>query len=135
MTQGQTDARQIESLYQSSFTKKFPYADCYKVQREYPKITAALIPDLDAFFSFIAGYSSSATRMCKRPIDELKAAKRKLESSFFELYPVYRPIAEQIMSGNLPNLQESLRAADELRRYLLMLLSEILGPGEKRGHP
>jgi len=41
----QTLAKEVESRYRNELRTKFPYADCYKLQRIRPDLTAGLIPE------------------------------------------------------------------------------------------
>jgi hypothetical protein len=116
-------AEAVERRYTSSFTGKFPYNDCYALQKMFPKLTAAIIPDLDEYFSFIAGYSSSATRMSTRSMAELRNAVPKLRKSFFDKHPAYEPLREAM--AQTETLSRKMCTADELRRDLVAIMERV----------
>jgi hypothetical protein len=119
-------AQSLELLYEREFIHKFPYQDCFKLQKHHPRIAHALVPDLDMYFSFVAGYASSATRLEQRPRTELRAALPKLKRSFYEAYPRYKRLAKYISGGNTPALFRDLEVSDSLRLGLATLITEIL---------
>ena len=119
-------AQKVEARYNGDFKKKFPYEDCYKLQRKSPLTTASLIPDLDAYFSFIAGYSSGATSLSERPLGELRNAVVKLKNSFFDTHPQYKPLEKLIVPTDTGTLHLDLRVADELRRDLVAIMEQTL---------
>ena len=95
-------AQEFEWLYRREFIHKFPYQDCFKLQKLHPRIAHALVPDLDVYFMFIAGYSSSATTLHQRPRVELRAALPNLKRSFYEACPNYKRLAKYITDSNTP---------------------------------
>jgi hypothetical protein len=119
--------QRIEEQYRQKLLKqKFPYKDCYKLQEKYPQLKSGFIPDLDHYFSFIAGYSSSASRLGKRPLSELRTAVRKLENSFFVAHPKYAFITNELSGEQLPSLTGQLRITDELRLELVAIMRVLL---------
>jgi hypothetical protein len=48
-------AQKLERLYEREFIHRFPHQDCYKLQKIRPRMAHWLVPDLDGYFSFIAG--------------------------------------------------------------------------------
>lgn len=116
-------AAEVQKRYENDFVGKFPYKDCYALQKAYPQQTASLIPDLDEYFSFIAGYGSSATRLSARPVDELRNAVSKLNRSFFDKHPAYGPLEGAI--AQTATLSRRMRVADELRRDLIRIIERI----------
>ncbi len=116
-------AEEVEKHYGSGFVGKFPYKDCYALQKMYPKQTANIIPDLDEYFSFIAGYSSSATRLSSRSKDELRYAVPKLRRSFFDKHPEYAAIKVAIAQSE--TLSRRMDVVDELRRDLVVIMERL----------
>jgi hypothetical protein len=114
----------VERRYDSYFKGKFPYDDCYALQKVNPNLTANIIPDLDEYFSFIAGYSSSATKLSVRSKDELRDAVPKLRRSFFDKHPEYRPMEEAIARSE--TLSRKMHVADELRRDLIAIMERLV---------
>jgi hypothetical protein len=86
-------------------------------------LTANIIPDLDEFFSFIAGYCSSATRLGARPSDEIQNAIAVLKKSFVDKHPGYGPIGEAM--DQTETLSRKMRVADELRRKLIVIMEQL----------
>jgi hypothetical protein len=119
-------AQELEILFRQEFIHNFPYPDCRKLQKLHPRIARQLVPDLDMYFSFIAGYSSSATRLDQRPQRELRAAVPKLRRSFSDWYPRYKQLAMLITDVNTPLLSHDLKVADQLRGGLLTFITELL---------
>jgi hypothetical protein len=119
-------ARDLETLYRQEFIHKFPYLDCRKLQKLLPRVASELVPDLDMYFSFIAGYSSSAMRLDRRPQDEIRAALPKLRRSFYDWCPRYNRLATHITEVNTPSLFHDLEVADRLRLGLVTLIAELL---------
>jgi len=114
-----TLAVKTESRYRNELRTKFPYADCYNLQRIRPSLTAGLIPDLDMYLGFIAGYSSSATTLSERSQEELRKAIPKLTKPFFDTYPGYRPLERIIVPTAFDALSRKQHVADVLRRDLV----------------
>jgi hypothetical protein len=119
-------AQNLERLYEREFIRKFPHQDCFKLQKLHPRIAHALVPDLDMYFSFIAGYASSATRLEQRPRTELRAALPKLKRSFYEECPRYKRLAKYISGRDTPALFHDLEVSDRLRLGLATLITGIL---------
>jgi hypothetical protein len=94
-------------------------------QRLHPRIARAIVPDLDMYFSFIAGYSSSATRLRHRPTAELRAALPKLKRSFYEACPKYNRLAKYISDSQTPALFHDLEVSDRLRLGLATVIAEF----------
>jgi len=122
---------QIDSLYQSDFGGPFPYKDCFLISDRCGVETAELIPELDLFFSYIAGWSSSAARLDRRPAQELLKARSWLsKGGFFERRPHLAVCRDSITPEETPDLWRHMHVAEELRISLLHLLSEMNLPEE-----
>jgi hypothetical protein len=119
-------AQELERLYEREFIHKFPYQDCYKLQKLHPRIAHALVPDLDVYFSFIAGYGSSATTLHQRPNVELRDALPKLKRSFYEACPKYTRLSKYITDKETPALFHDLEVSDRLRLGLATLIAEFI---------
>lgn len=116
---------QIEELYKSSFGGPFPYDDCRWLANRINKPSGDIIPELDWFLGYIAGYSSSASRLANRTLEELQSAERFLAKDFFHHFPDLEPYQCLIDKENTPRLYKFLTVSEQLRLGLLMLLSEI----------
>lgn len=117
--------KQIEDLYNSQFLGPFPYEDCKRLAAAAKTPTGDLIPELDMYFSNIAGYSSSASRLMTRPESDLKRAKNSLASDLFETYPPLEHCRGFITSERTPGLYQKMQVAEELRLALMKLLATI----------
>jgi hypothetical protein len=116
---------EIQDLYKTSFMDKFPYDDCYQLAKKTQQPSADLIPELDFYFSTIAGYSSSATRLQNRSLQELEKAKNVLSKTFFDAYPGLHQYASLITATETPRLYHAMQVAEKLRTSLLDLLASI----------
>jgi hypothetical protein len=110
-------AEKIEKRYRNDLVGKFPYKDCYSLQKKYPKQMTSIVPDLDEYFSFIAGYSSSATRLNERSKDELRRAVPELRRSFLDKNPQYA-----LLKDDEEALSRQINIADELRLDLIIIM-------------
>ena len=111
----------IETLTRDELYGKFPYEDCHWLRNN----TAAgeeLIPDLDIYFSDIAGFSSSASRLAERHIEQLEAYWPSMQLNFFEKFPQHKPLQEKINETDTPTLARELRSAEIVRLELLPLI-------------
>jgi hypothetical protein len=113
----------IEERYNRR-VRGFPYADCFKLQRDFPDLTDGLVPSLDEFLSFIAGYSCGATRLGGRTRAELRGAIPKLKLSFFDVYPQYKPLAKAMIQFR--DLSAQLAWADGSRHDLGIVMEHVL---------
>jgi YxiJ-like protein len=118
-------AKNIQQRYATELLRPFPYKDCYKLRKLQP-LAHDLIPDLDLYFSFVAGYSASATQLKNRPTEELRAAIPKLQKSFFDTMPRYRKLQKYITPKDTPNLHEELRVINDVRQSLVILMSRLI---------
>src|SRR5260221_6138942 len=110
----------IQQWCEADYTP-FPYEDCRTLLALSPGEYDGLIPDLDLYFSTIAGYASSASRVHSWSADGLRQLRQDLASSFFEDHPEYELLQRDISDDVTPNLSARLRLYDELRIELLQL--------------
>jgi hypothetical protein len=122
--------RQIEELYRTTFVGPFPYDDCFFLADSSGIPREDLIPELDMYFSEIAGYSSSATRLLSRSSVDLETARKTLKRGFFQRFPDLHWIQERINERDTPILFKQLKVAEELRSMLIQVLQE----GEAAGY-
>lgn len=118
-------------ILEEELSKPFPYDDCRRVLAKAGEladgeIADGLIPDLDLYFSDIAGYCSYGKRLLSLPQNELTAARATLETSFFEQHPEYRVLASWINETETPVLFADLNRHEEVRVRLLELISYLL---------
>ncbi len=131
MNKAEVLGRKIESVYSEALRCPFPYEDCGKLERIAPKSWEGFIPDLDLYFSYVAGYSSGAAHLHKEKPRDLTRIRRSLTTSFFEDQPKYRVFEKHITRSNTPELYRKLQVTEAVRRKLLDLLDLI----RARPHP
>jgi hypothetical protein len=119
-------AASLEERYKTCLKVGFPYKDCRKLHRQNPSLTDRFIPDLDMYFSFIAGYTSSATSLAARPREEIRKAIPRLRLSFFETHPEYGPLQPFLTPQDCGTLYAKLHAADEMRHDLLTIMESLV---------
>jgi len=90
------------------------------------RLLEGLIPDLDYYCSFVAGFASSASRLHDRPIEQLKKAIPKLEMSFFDQFPDYRHLESRITPENTPDLHRKLGSVDSVRIELAEIMRKFI---------
>ncbi len=105
---------------------RFPYEDCRYLHKKFPSVTDGLIPDLDMYFAFIAGFSSSASRLHERPYSQVSDAIPRLRLSFFEVNPQYKPLAKELRAAPCKRLLEDMRVYDRARIDLLTIMKSLL---------
>jgi hypothetical protein len=118
-------AVEVKFRYQHEFLHAFPYKDCRKLHNRYQQLTDGLIPSLDLYFSFIAGFSSSATTLGQRSQEEIRKAIPKLTMTFFETYPAFEPLKEFINPTETASLYHDLSIADDLRQKLVRIMVHL----------
>jgi len=123
-----TLARAIKEQFKSEFMHPFPIADVGKLRSVDSKNLGQFHGELDLYFSLIAGYASDADRLGRRSQTELIEARKKLSQSFFEKYRSLAGYRDAITQSSTPNLFRDLSTADKLRKELLVVLDQLLGP-------
>ena len=124
-------AQQIKERFNREFRHPFPTEDVEKLRLVDSKNLEQLHGELDLYFSFIAGYASSADRLARRSRAELITTRKYLSQSFFEKHGsliVYRDAITQEFTARL--FQELL-TADKLRHELLAAINGILEKGSE----
>ena len=121
---------EIGRIYQEKLMAPFPYADCRHVRAQAGEQTEGLIPDLDLYFSDVAGYCSRGKRFLRLSKDELLAARKILARSFFEKHSEYLSLSAFINETDTPTLFADLKLHDELRVRLLAIISTLLTEAE-----
>ena len=117
--------RSLEERYRSKMCVRFPYEDCRHLHKRFPSIADGLVPDLDMYFSFIAGFSSSASRLDERPYSQISSAIPRLRLSFFKANPQYNPLARELRTPECKRLFEALRDHDQARIDLLTIMKPL----------
>ena len=112
---------ELDALGKSE-VRPFPYEACRSVQRDDPRY-AELIPDLDNYFSELAGYRSWGRRILTWPEEKIDDVRRRLQVSFGERLPAYRDLPT--LSADRSALGKALETAERTRTLLLALLDEL----------
>jgi hypothetical protein len=112
---------ELDALGKSGM-RPFPHEACRSVLRDEPRY-AALIPDLDSYFSELAGYRSWGRRIVTWPEKKVESVRRRLETPFRERFPAYRDL--QVSSADRNELREALETAERTRTLLLALLCQL----------
>ncbi|SRR6266567_8095597 len=126
-------AEEIIDLYWEVLHRPFPYEDCRTLMRSDRGRFNSLVPALDLYMSFIAGYSLSAANLGEGGGQELSLAIAKLQRSFFDNYPEYLPLVPSITEETTPALNLQLKTCDEIRWSLIELMEAELCKAES-GH-
>lgn len=118
-----TEPTALHDLYESDHPP-FPYEGCCAVLALSPGEFDGLIPDLDMFFSRIAGYASAVNKVDSWSASRVAQARADLANSFFEEDPEYELLQREITDALAPDLAEHLRFYEHLRVEILRLARE-----------
>ena len=114
-------------LFEDDKKKPFPYEDCRKISVLGRVKPGDLIPDLDLYFSKLAGYCSWDGRILKWPHEKVAYVRKDISKSFFEKHPEYQPLRETITETVAPDLFSDLALHEEMRQTLLKILDSLMG--------
>jgi len=114
----------ITNLYQQA-RGPFPYAGCRKLYALVGEEAKDLIPDLDLYFSGLAGYCSRGSRIVKMSAREISHAKKTANKSFFEVHPKYDSLRVFITEAGTPDLFRCLDLYKQMRVTLLEILDRL----------
>jgi len=118
-----TDELLLElAALRESYTRPFPYDECRTAQRDDARY-AALIPDLDSYFSELAGYLSWGKCILTWSDAKVETVLRRLEASFGERFPVYRELRTTLTDRS--ELRTALDIAERTRTVLLTVLRQV----------
>ena len=118
-------ADEVLRLFKES-CRPFPYAGCRALIRDSGEAYEGLIPDLDLYFSEIAGYCSWGRTIPKWSKEKLFEARNKLSKSFFDKHPKFQPLQPAVSETGTPDMYESLKLYEVMRRNLVDLISQVL---------
>jgi len=121
----QSAAERIVQRYGTRSRTPFPTAEITKLV---PQIAERRLfhGRLEMFLSSIAGYASSANRLKRRPVEELRAAKEFMSQPFLEKYTEYGPYRTKITPQETPALFAEMEAAELNRVELLNEVERLL---------
>lgn len=103
----------------------FPYDGCRKVKAlDREGVFENLIPDLDLYFSEVAGYRSSGKRILRWPDEKLQEAHRRLSRTLFDHYPMYNSL-RSLRREEAPDLYDHIHGTERARVALLRLIEAL----------
>lgn len=117
--------RELQSSYQEACGVSFPYDGSRHLLQEVGGSYEDLIPDLDMYFSTIAGYCSWGERILKWPPEKIVEAQNRIAVSFFEKHPQYKPFEVAITESETPDLFAQMASYERMRTRLLELLDRL----------
>lgn len=123
---------ECQRLCRAASRLPFPYEDSRTLLREAGGQYDGLIPDLDVFFSTIAGYCSWQERVLKWSEEQVREAEVRLANSFFERFPRYGPLERLITESDTPTLHAHIATYEKIRACLLELFREHRGTARGR---
>jgi hypothetical protein len=121
---------EIERTYREDLLEPFPYDDCRRLRvltgHSSKRLLEGLTADLDFYFSYIAGFASSASRLRQRSPEQLIKAIPFLERGFFEHFPRYESLSRLICPEETPVLHRQLVRSDLLRVELAAIMRSLV---------
>lgn len=115
-------AERLASLYQEISRSAFPYYEVRKLLRKAGTSCDELIPDLDLYFSTLAGYCSWGRRLLMWDDEKVQEAKAFVTQGFFDRYPEYGWLEPFIRQSDLI---KQLGTYEEMRKGLFTLLISL----------
>lgn len=117
-----TQVARLITLYQESSRTPFPYAGIRKIVQKAEGAYDTLIPDLDLYFSTIAGYCSWGQGVLSWDDRKVEEAKRYASQSFFDRHREYKSLLPLITEADLIH---QLEIYEKMRVTLLELMSSL----------
>ena len=114
-----TQAERLASLYKKSSESAFPYQKVRRLLQEAGISSHSLVPDLDLYFSTLAGYCSWGKRLLTWDDEKVEKAKAYATVGFFDRHPEYNSLVPFIDQSDL---HKELDIYEEMRTVLLALL-------------
>jgi uncharacterized protein YecE (DUF72 family) len=103
----------------------FPYEGCRRAKaQDREGVFENLIPDLDLYFSDIAGYRSSGKRILRWSEEKLDEARQRLARTFFDRHPIYVSL-QSLRREDAPDLFERMHETERARVVLLRLIEAL----------
>jgi hypothetical protein len=115
-------AERLATLYKRSSESAFPYEKVRNLLQKAGVSSTSLIPDLDLYFSTLAGYCSWGKRLLTWDDEKVKKAKAYTTQGFFERHPEYSSLLPLIEKSDL---YHELEIYEEMRTALLALLISL----------
>lgn len=115
-------AEQLTALYKQSAQGRFPYDDIRNLFRKAGTSYEGLVPDLDLYFSSIAGYCSWGKRILNWDTERRQKALTYASRSFFDRHPEYKSLMPFIEQSELSKQLDNI---EEMRTTLLRVLTSL----------
>jgi hypothetical protein len=115
-------AERLASLYKTNSESAFPYEKIRKLLQKAGISSGNLVPDLDLYFSTLAGYCSWGKRLLSWDDEKVATAKAYAIQGFFERHPEYGSLLPFIYQSDL---NQELDIYEEMRTALLALLISL----------
>jgi hypothetical protein len=122
----------LKTLYKFDSLHRFPSEDCQKVLEAKKYQSEDFTFELISYFSTIAGYSSWGKRALRWNYEQISAAEKLLEKSFFETFPKFAELGKIVTEKNTPKLYNQLLLHDLMRLTLLDVISEMKSLKQKQ---
>lgn len=131
----------LDRLYEEML-HPFPYSDISHIYKTVTSrkirtrraIDKGFIPDLDYYWSSIAGYSSWNEKAPRRDFEKRLKLARLLDKEFFAKHPEYQTVRRWITEENTPDLHRDFVLYEEMRvnaLALYRLLDRLYNSSEK----
>jgi hypothetical protein len=122
-------AKGLAYLLKKDMEKPFPYSDCRKAAALVGLRPGDVIPDLDVYFSELAGYCSWDGRILKWPPQKIATVRKQISKPFFERHAQYRVLQRVISEAETPDLVRDLALHEEMRNTLIAVLEQLQREG------
>lgn len=116
-----SEAERLGTLYQQNCRGPFPYGDIRRVRQKAGASYDGLIPDLDLYFSTIAGYCSWGKRILGWDTEKRHEALTYASRGFFDRHPEYKSLLPFIKEES--ELNKQLDNIEQMRTALVRLLT------------
>jgi hypothetical protein len=103
----------------------FPYEGCRWLRSAIADRHDGLVPDLDMYFSEIAGYRSWGKKILTWSDEKIATVESRTARSFFGRFPAYAGLKPLLQVAEASDVRLALQNADRTREVLLQLLGEI----------
>ena len=84
-----------------------------------------MIPDLDYYFSELAGYRSHGRKITKWSDKKIDSVRRSVARTFLDRHPRYCELLSRVASDDFPRLSDALQVAERTRIVLDEVLAEL----------
>lgn len=117
-----TQAERLSSLYREHSRTPFPYDSIRELVQQAGTSYNTLTPDLDLYFSTIAGYCSWGKGLLRWDDAKVEQAKAYASLGFFDRHQNYKPLVPLMRESDLT---KELDIYERMRTTLLVLLTQL----------